>query len=122
MPISYSIDPDKKIVRSRIWGVVTNDDVHQHNRELRNDPRFDPSYNQLADMSDVTRNMVTFDNVQETARDQYFLPGTRRALLCSDDTTFGLCRMYATYAEGLGQVVNVFRDQTEAEAWLGQKD
>ena len=122
MPISYSIDPDKRIVRSRIWGAVTNKEVDQHNQQLRNDPLFDPSYDQLADMSDVTKNLVTFDNVQETARDQYFTPGTRRALVCSDDTTFGLCRMYATYAEGLGQVVSVFRDRVEAEVWLGQKD
>jgi len=119
LPVSYSIDPNQKLVMSRIWGTVTNDEVGQHNRQLRADPLFDPTYRQLADMSDVTVNMVTFNNVQETARDQYFAPGTRRALVVSNDTTFGLCRMYATYAEGLGQVVTVFRDRKEAEAWLG---
>lgn len=119
MPVSYSIDPNQKLVTSRIWGTVTNDEVAQHNRQLRTDSLFDPTYRQLADMSNVTQNMVTFDNVQETARDQYFAPGTRRALLVSDDTTFGLCRMYATYAEGLGQIINVFRNRKEAEAWLG---
>lgn len=119
MPVSYTIDPTQKLVTTRIWGTVTNEDVEQHNRQLRADPLFDPTYRQLADMSDVTLNMVTFDNVQETARDQYFSPGARRALVVSDDTTFGLCRMYATYAESLGQVVNVFRDRKEGEAWLG---
>jgi hypothetical protein len=106
------------MVMSRIWGTVTNDDVGEHNRRLRTDPLFDPTYRQLADMSDVTLNLVSADNVQETARDQYFAPGTRRALVVSDDTTFGLCRMYATYAESFGQVLNVFREREEAEAWL----
>lgn len=119
MPISYSIDPEQKLVTSRIWGVVTNDEVDEHNRQLRSDPMFDPTYAQIADMTGVTRNMVTFSNVQQTARDQYFTPGVRRALLVSDDTTFGLCRMFATYAESVGQVLTVFRDRKEAEEWVG---
>ena len=119
MPISYSIDPEQKLVTSRIWGIVTNDEVDEHNRQLRNDPRFDPTYRQLADMTGVTRNVVTTTNVQQTARDQYFAPGTRRALLVADDTTFGLCRMYETYAESVGQVLTVFRDRKKAEDWLG---
>ena len=119
MPISYSIDPEQKLVTSRIWGVVTNDEVDEHNRQLRSDPTFDPTYAQIADMTGVTRNMVTFSNVQQTARDQYFTPGARRALLVSDDTTFGLCRMFATYAESVGQVLTVFRDRKEAEDYVG---
>jgi hypothetical protein len=119
LPISYSIDPEQRLVTSRIWGVVTNEEVDEHNRQLRNDPMFDPAYAQIADMTGVTRNKVTFANVQQTARDQYFTPGARRALLVSDDTTYGLCRMFATYAESVGQVLNVFRDRQEAEDWLG---
>ena len=119
MPISYSIDPEQRLVRSRIWGTVTNDEVNEHNRLLRSDPLFDPTYSQIADMTGVTQNKVTFTNVKETARDQYFAPGVRRALLVSDDTTFGLCRMFATYAENLGQRLTVFRDRKEAEEWVG---
>ena len=122
MPTSYSIDPEHRFIVSRIWGAVTNDEVDQHNERLRSDPLFEPTYRQLADMSGVTLNLVSADNVKETARDQYFAPGTRRALVVSDDTTFGLCRMYATYAESLGQVVSVFRDRKDAEAWLGLAD
>jgi hypothetical protein len=122
MPASYSIDPEHRFIMSRIWGAVTNDDVDQHNERLRSDPLFDPTYRQLADMSGVTLNLVSADNVKETARDQYFTPGTRRALVVSDDTTFGLCRMYATYAESLGQTVSVFRERKEAEKWLGLAD
>jgi hypothetical protein len=119
MPTSYSIDPDRRLVTSRIWGVVTDEEVLEHNRLLRADPAFDPTYRQIADMSDVTRNLVTLPNVQETARDQYFTTGTRRALLVGDDTTYGLCRMFATYAESVGQMVRVFRERKAAEEWLG---
>jgi len=122
MPASYSIDPERRLITTRVWDTVTNDEVDRHNEALRSDPLFNPTYRQLADMSDVTLNMVTADNVQETAHDQYFAPGTRRALLVSNDATFGLCRMYATYAESVGQLVNVFRERKAAEAWLGLDD
>jgi len=122
MPTSYSIDPDRRLVRSRIWGTVTDEEVDQHNQQLRNDPLFDPSYRQIADMSGVERNKVTSSGVVETAQDAYFAPGTRRALVVADDTTYGLCRMYATYAESVGQVVAVFRENAAAEAWVGLDD
>ena len=122
MPVSYSIDPDRRLVISRVWGTVTNDDVHEHDRRLHADPQFDPTYRQLADMSGVALNMVSSDTVQETAREEFFVPGTRRAFLVSDDTSYGMCRMYATHAESLGQVINIFRDRNAAEAWLGEED
>jgi hypothetical protein len=122
MPASYSIDPERKLITTRVWDTVTNDEVDRHNKALRSDPLFDPTYRQLADMSDVTLNMVTADSVQQTARDQYFTPGTRRALLVANDATFGLCRMYATYAESVGQLVTVFRERKAAEAWLELDD
>ena len=42
LPATYSIDPDQRLVISRIWGTVTNDEVHEQNRRLRTDARFDP--------------------------------------------------------------------------------
>jgi hypothetical protein len=122
LPATYSIDPDQRLVISRIWGTVTNDEVREHNRRLRTDALFDPRYRQLADMCDVTQSLVSTTSIQETARDQFFAPGTRRAFVVSDDTSFGLCRMFAIHAESFGQVINVFRERKVAEAWLGLKD
>ena len=122
MPASYSIDPNQRLVISRIWGTVTNDEVRGHNRQLRTDALFDPRYRQLADMCDVTVSLVSTTTVQETARDQFFAPGTQRAFVVSDDASFGLCRMFATHAESFGQVITVFRERKAAEAWLGLKD
>jgi hypothetical protein len=117
--ISYSIDPDQRLVISRISGTVANDDVREHNQLLRTDPLFDPTYKQLADMTGVALSLVSTETVQETAHDQFFAPGTPRAFVVSDDASFGLCRMFATHAESYGQTITVFRDRKEAEAWLG---
>ena len=119
MPITYTIDPEQKLVFTRIWGAATEDEVAEHNKSLRTDPRFDPHYRQLVDMSGVTAILVSTKVIEETAHDQYFAPGVRRAFVASDDAAFGMARMFALHAEGLGQTIQVFRDRAAAEAWLG---
>jgi hypothetical protein len=119
LPASYDIDPKQRLVISRLWGPVTEEEVHDHNRRLRADPEFNPSYIQLADMTGITEIRVSTNMINQTALDQFFTPGTRRAFVASDDATFGMARMFALQAEGLGQTIEVFRDRGKAEEWLG---
>jgi hypothetical protein len=118
-PITYKIDLERKLVVTRIWGAATEDEVAEHNRSLRVDPQFDPHFRQLADMSGVTELLVSTKVIRDTAHDQYFAPGSRRAFVASDDAAFGLARMFALHAEGMGQTIHVFRDRAAAEKWLG---
>ena len=104
---------------TRIWGAATDDDVLGHNRRLRADPLFDPTYRQLADMSGITEILVSKGTVEEISRGQLFTPGTQRAFIASDDAVFGLLRKYELHADSMGQTVSVFRDRKSAEAWLG---
>ena len=120
MPTSFAIDKEQRLVTSRLWGPVTEDEVHAHNRRLRNDPEFDPGYRQLVDLSGITEIRVSTNMINETAHDQFFAPGTRRAFFASDDATFGLARMFALQSEGLGQTIEVFRDREKAEEWLSR--
>ena len=119
MPTSYTIDPALQLVTSRLWGAVTEDEVHEHNRKLRSDPAFVPSYRQLVDLSGITEIKVGTKLINETSLDQFFAPGTRRAFVATEDAAFGMARMYALRAEGLGQVIEVFRDPAKAQEWLG---
>ena len=119
MPATYEIDANKRLVISRLWGGVTEDEVHDHNQRLRTDPKFDPSYKQLVDLTGITEILVGTKMINQTAADQFFAPGTRRAFAASSDATFGLARMFALRAEGGGQTIEVFRDLAKAEAWLG---
>ena len=103
---------------SRLWGSVTEDEVHDHNTRLRNDPAFDPDYRQLVDLTGITEIRVSSKTVTVTAMDQFFTPGTRRAFVASSDATFGMARVFQLQAEGLGQTIEVFRDRKKAEEWL----
>jgi hypothetical protein len=119
VPTSYTIDADRRLVTSLLWGPVTEEEVHNHNTQLRTDPLFRPGYRQLADMSGVTEVLVGTNLITETARDQFFDPGVSRAFVASADAAFGMARMYALHAENLGQTIKVFRARAEAEQWLG---
>ncbi|MDQ6872991.1 MAG: hypothetical protein M3037_13455 [Gemmatimonadota bacterium] len=119
MPATHLIDVERKLVISRAWGVMTDADVREHNRMLRSDPLFDPTYRQLVDMSGITEDLVSIKTKQAESDDQVFVPGVRRAWVASADYTFGMARMYAIAAESQGQTIGVFRAMREAEEWLG---
>jgi hypothetical protein len=113
------IDPDRQLVVSKLWGAVTEDEVHDHNRKLRTDHAFDPSYRQLVDLTGLTEIIVSAKMIRQTSLDQFFNPGVPRAFVASSDAAFGMARMYALQAESGGQTIEIFRDLRKAEEWLG---
>lgn len=119
MPAIYEIDHKRRLVTSRLWGTVSDEEIHDHNTRLRNDSQFDPSYRQMVDLTGITEIKVATSTINETSLDQFFNPGTRRAMVAASDATFGMARMFALRAEGLGQTIEVFRDWPQAEEWLG---
>jgi hypothetical protein len=119
LPAEYQIDVERKLVTSRAWGALTDDDVREHYQTLRADPLFDPTYRQLVDMSGITKDLVDPSTKQHASQNQIFLPGVRRAWVASQDYTFGMARMYAVAAESQGQNIGVFRARSDAEEWLG---
>jgi hypothetical protein len=119
MPISYLIDANRALVTTRWWGSVEDQEVLDHNGKLRTDPAFKAEYRQLIDMTGITELRVSTNLIKETALDQFFEPGTRRAVLASSDAVFGMARMFALLADGAGQTIEVFRVLAPAEEWLG---
>jgi hypothetical protein len=119
LPVSYLIDPNQRLVFSRLSGTVTEPEVHKHNRTLRADPDFNPNYRQLVDCTGVTEILLSSTTINAVSHDQYFAPGTRRAFIAISDVAFGLARMFALSAEGSGQTIEVFRERRVAEEWLG---
>ena len=119
MPATYEIDRQRRLITSRLWGPVTDREVFEHNEKLRGDPDFDPTYQQLVDLTEVTEVVVSTSMINETSLDQFFEPGTRRAMVAVDDAVYGMARMFALRAESVGQTIEIFRDSQKARDWLG---
>ena len=119
MPVSYLIDRNRGLVLSRLAGTVTEAEMHEHNRKLRTDPDFDPSFRQLVDCTGLTEILIRTPTITAVSQNQFFTPGTRRAFIATSDVAFGLARMFALQAESSGQTIEVFRERRVAEEWLG---
>ena len=121
MPATYTIDTDRKLITTRIWGAATEDEILDHGQRLSSDPRFRPDFRQLVDMSELTEILVGSGLIRNASRNQFFSPGVRRALVANSEAAFGMARMYAIASEDTGQTIQVFRDMAAAEAWLNQE-
>lgn len=119
MPTDYSVDPAKQLVKSRAWGVLTEQESLEHYRTLSAEPGFAPTFRQLCDMRQVEEIDMSSDAIRCLAQESIFAPGAKRAFVAQSDAHFGLARMLQIFADLEGSKVGVFRTIAEAEAWLG---
>jgi hypothetical protein len=119
VPAEHDIDVPRRLVRTREWGELSDGDLREMYESLRRDPAFDPSFRQLCDLRSVTRITTSVETLRFIAQRRIFQPGTRRAFVVGREVDFGLARLFQAYSEVEGQTVEVFRNMSEAEAWLG---
>ena len=123
MPISYSIDHQRNLVRTAATGILTDEDVLRHKRALMADPQFKAGMRELSDVRAIedlrvtpagVRSMVAVDGVSADKLAAY-----RLAIVASGDTTFGMARMCQLMTAANVRHVGVFRSLAEAAGWLG---
>ena len=122
MGLTYVIDRERRLVRSRGVGVLTLRELQDFYSRLLTDPAFDPEYRSLGDLRAVTDVDVDSAGLVQAAATPVFIEGTKRALVATSDAVYGMARAYASYHERMGQVVRVFRQMELAEAWLDARD
>ncbi len=124
MPITYDIDPSRRIVFARAVGSLTKKDFFSYQKQVWSDPRVG-NYDECVDMTEATnvegatgRNLEALAELSvrtDTARP------SRLAIITSKDLFFGLARMYETY-RGMqpdnSRRVGIFRTRDEALRWL----
>ena len=123
MPIDYRIDPERRLILTHAWGVLTDADLLAHKERLLGDPALDPSLPELSDIRGIDRLDVTQAGVAAMVRHDAVhaarRPGHRMALVVPTGVTYGMARMYQSMGQG-EEGVGVFRTLEEAEAWLAQ--
>lgn len=124
MPISYRIDPERRLVVTTASGILTDDDILELKRRLAADPEFKADMRELSDVRAVTdlqvstdgvRRMVAMDESPSSAPDKHKL-----AIVAGSDATFGMARMYQMFTQSNLPHVAVFRDYDKARQWLGE--
>jgi len=120
MPLHYGIDKQRRLVTSTASGVLTYSDIAAHQAQLKADPDFDPTFDQLFDGTTVTKIDVTAAEIQTVARQRLFAAGSRQAFATSSEFAYGMARMFEIYREasGTGRLVRVFSGVDAAREWL----
>ena len=122
MPITYSVDADRNLVRSIATGVVTNADFRGWTEAIAADAEVSPGMDLLADFREVNRFDVSKaclrDVVQFEAQHER-LSYRRRAFVVAQVDVYSLVRVYQALAETDERRLRVFRVSRAALQWLG---
>ena len=119
MPADYTIDKSQRMVFSKAYGILTDQDIISHQEMLRDDPDFDPGYSQLVDCTGVTKaDDLSTDAIYELARRHLFGAESKRAFVAPKKLLYGLFRMFQILTNDYPDELDVFRDMTEARKYL----
>ena len=118
MPASFTVDLERRVVFSKGWGVLVDDDLRQTQAGVRETPGFEPDFRQLYDFSAVTDVQVTQDSLWGMAGNSPFDLDARRAMVVGSDVAFGVVRMYQLMSERESSTFRIFRDRESALRWL----
>ena len=119
MPADFYIDAQRRMVFSKVVGVLGRAEAVDHMDRLLRHPDFRPAFNQLADFRDVSEVKLSSDDVRELAGRTIFGPHSQRAFVVSSDLQFGLGRVFGSYRHIEGEKgITIFREMSEALRWL----
>jgi hypothetical protein len=119
MPLTFEVDTQRRIIRSRGTGALTTADLLQYFADTRADPDYDDSMHRVMDLRDVTK-LPSSDDIRwlaAFARTKAPVETARMAIIASSDLAFGVSMMFKAFV-GYGEQLIVVRDEAEAMAWL----
>ncbi len=119
MPVNTIIDVQNKIVFSRAYGVLIDDEMIAHEKWLYAHPDFHEDFNQFVETIDITENLVTPDGVRLIAKISRFSERSRRVYLIKDDLTKGYSSIHGHLTTTDTNNFISLPDAKKACDWLG---
>ena len=123
MPVHYAIAKERRLVLSTGEGVVTFEEIKAHQDRLLADPELDPQFNQLINMAAVQSLVLSVEEAKLLASVVILAPESRRAVVASEKSVYGMFRLMQAYHESVPDhsYVGIFYHRDEALQWLGAR-
>lgn len=122
MPVTYRLEPQRKLVIATCSGAISGRDVSGFFDELADKTEIDRTWRCLVDATDVESAEFTMRSIramiEHIGSDRLYR--WRLAIAASLDLFYGLSRVYQILSSNAGSEVGVFRTVEEAERWLDQ--
>lgn len=122
MPFSYVVYKAQRLVVSTGSGILTGEEIRECQVRTTTDPDFNPEFNQLVDVRQVTDLKMFIDEFKSLARRKVFTSGSRRAFVAASPHVFGMGRVWQAHSElstDNPSEIQVFYDLPSALEWLG---
>src|SRR5690348_1454845 len=116
MPVQYSIDPQRRLVLTRLAGVVTEEELLDLCASLSGNPRFSRQFKQLIDVDSGASASLHYSDLNAVRDSDPFSKESLRAIVVHSPVDFGNARMYEMLWSGR---VEVFTSLAEAMEFLG---
>jgi hypothetical protein len=121
MSWTSEIDTVRRLIRTRVSGLLSSEGAVAHRAELAADPRFDPTFCHFLDLREVDQIDLTAEEIMNLASRSVLSSPARQAIIATTDIMYGLARMYEAYREQHPhhEQIAVCRTLDEASAQLG---
>jgi hypothetical protein len=124
MSISYEIEPERSLIRTRCSGAVTLDEVLKHFAELRSLPSLPTPLHVFLDLTEMTT-APERDQLRAVVTEIRELGTSLRwgvlVIAAHSDLLFGMSRILGVFVESNFTNTGVFRRLGEAETWLASQ-
>ena len=124
MPVDYELDHGSRVVRSRTWGDVTEDDIARLQLGIQNlfrDGILDAAWAHVADFTGTTSVAdLSAAAIQRRAHSNPWPPGSCRVLIAPSTVVYGLARMFQILSADENERFIVVHSAAEAHTWLLQ--
>lgn len=122
MPVILKINPQKRVVHSTFFGLVTDSELLGHTETIFSHPNFRPEYHEIVDLTMVTDLQVTPNALQTLAsRKSLFQSSSRHAVVAPKDFSFQKAEEFRRIAESSRPNLKVVRTAAEAYEFVGLK-
>ena len=121
MPVEYTFDPGRNMIRTSCLGETTLPEVLSHFDELESDPGRPPRPDVLLDLSGMT-SLPDPEQMRAAAnrvgRSSRLVRYRACAIAAPREALYGMIRMFEVFAESHFERTAVFRTVGDADVWL----
>jgi hypothetical protein len=124
MPVTYLIDPQERLIRTKCAGDVTLEEVISHFHELERDPNSSQRLDVFLDLSETSSVPLTREITSvaaEIGRIKTTVRFNACAVVAPRIALFGMMRMMEVFAGAYFTSFRVFRAGEQAEEWLASQ-
>ena len=106
---------------SRASGLFTPDDVLAVRQRVASDPGFDPTYDQIIDLTDAADLRFDYNAMLSVAASSLSQSFVRRAIVARTPEQYSLACIFQVASEQSGQRIDIFATFDEAVEWIARR-